>query len=87
MDKELFCCECDEYRPYEIVRSIQVFKICGEEITIHDDTAICSTCKNELFCEELDNATLNMVYDEFSRRHDLKDRQEMREYIKKHKQG
>lgn len=54
-----------------IVTKKESYNVCGEMIDVNAQVLVCAECGEELFSEELDNATLINAYNEYRRRHKL----------------
>lgn len=66
-----YCEECEKVVLTSIVEKTETYDVCGESIEVQAQVLICAECGEELFCEELDNATLVKAYNEYRRRHKL----------------
>ncbi len=66
-----YCERCDREVEMIILEKDELYIVCGESITVHAQVLTCAECGEELFCEELDEATLKAAYDEYRRRHKL----------------
>ena len=66
-----YCDTCGKEVETKIITRPETFKVCGEEITVDARILVCTECGEELFCEELDSATLVDAYNEYRRRHKL----------------
>lgn len=66
-----YCDTCGKEVHTKIISRQETFNVCGEEITVEAQVLICAECGEELFCEELDSATLVNAYNEYRRRHKL----------------
>lgn len=66
-----YCDNCNNEEETKIVRKTETYNVCGEDITVEADVLVCAECGEELFCEELDNATLVKAYNEYRVRHKL----------------
>lgn len=66
-----FCEECEREVETHIEKKKERYMVCGEQIEVDADILVCSECGEELFCEELDNATLVKSYNEYRKRHKL----------------
>lgn len=67
----LYCDVCGKEVETKIITRQETFKVCGEDITIDAQVLVCAECGEELFCEELDSATLVNAYNEYRRKHKL----------------
>lgn len=66
------CCDaCGKEVETKIISRPETFCVCGEEITVEAQVLVCAECGEELFCEELDSATLVNAYNEYRRKHKL----------------
>lgn len=65
----LYCDVCGKEVETKIITRQETFKVCGEDITIDAQVFVCAECGEELFCEELDSATLVNAYNEYRRKH------------------
>ena len=54
-----------------IIRKKEIYNVLGEDIEVEASILTCKECGEELFCEELDNKTLNDAYNIYRRRHKL----------------
>lgn len=66
-----YCEVCGKEVETKIITRQETFKVCGEDITIDAQVLVCAECGEELFCEELDSATLVNAYNEYRRKHKL----------------
>ena len=66
-----YCEVCGKEVETKIITRQETFKVCGEDITIDTQILVCTECGEELFCEELDSATLVNAYNEYRRKHKL----------------
>ena len=66
-----YCDVCGKEVETKITTRQETFKVCGEDITIDTQILVCTECGEELFCEELDSATLVNAYNEYRRKHKL----------------
>ena len=66
-----YCDTCKKEADTKIITRPETFNVCGEEITVEAQILVCAECNEELFCEELDSATLVNAYNEYRRRHKL----------------
>lgn len=62
---------CRKLVDTELVSKNESFDVFDETISIKSDVLICKECKEELFDEELDNATLINVFNEYRRKYNL----------------
>ena len=66
-----YCDACGKEVETKIISRQGTFNVCGEDITIEAQVMVCAECGEELFCEELDSATLVNAYNEYRRKHKL----------------
>lgn len=66
-----YCEVCGKEVETKIITKKESYKVFGESIEVEAKILTCSDCGEELFCKELDSATLSSVYDEYRRRHKL----------------
>ena len=66
-----YCEECEKEVETRIVVKKETYEVFGEAIDVDAQVLVCAECGGELFCEELDNATLIKVYDVYRQRHKL----------------
>ena len=66
-----YCDVCGKEVETKIITRQETFKVCGEDITLDAQVLVCAECGEELFCEELDSATLVNAYNEYRRKHKL----------------
>lgn len=66
-----YCDACGKEVETKIITRQETLKVCGEDITIDAQILVCAQCGEELFCEELDSATLVNAYNEYRRKHKL----------------
>lgn len=66
-----YCDACGKEVKTRIISRQEKFNVCGEDITIEAQVLVCAECGEELFCEELDSATLVNAYNEYRRKHKL----------------
>lgn len=66
-----YCDECGKEVETKVVTKKECYDVCGEQIEVEAQVLVCADCGEELFCEELDSATLVSAYNEYRRRHKL----------------
>lgn len=66
-----YCEQCGNEVDTKIVNKNEKYEVCGEIFEVEAQVLLCDVCGEELFCEELDNATLVKVYNEYKRKHKL----------------
>lgn len=66
-----YCEECGREVEARIIRKTESYCVCGEAIEVDAQILVCADCGEELYCEELDNATLVNAYNEYRRKHKL----------------
>lgn len=66
-----YCEECGREVETKIITKKECYDVCGEQIEVDAQVLVCAECEGELYCEELDNATLTRAYNEYRRRHRL----------------
>lgn len=66
-----YCEECGKEVETKVITKRESYNVCGEKIEVDAQILICTDCGEELFCEELDNATLVHAYNEYRRKHKL----------------
>ncbi len=66
-----YCEECGTEVETKIVIKKEAYDVCGELVEVDAQVLVCAECGEEFFCEELDNVTLVLAYNEYRRRHKL----------------
>lgn len=66
-----YCDECGKDVKTKIIKKDEVYNVCGESFKVEAQVLVCAECGEELYSEELDNATLNKVYNAYRRKHKL----------------
>lgn len=66
-----YCEECGREVDTKIVTKKETYNVYGEPIEVEAQVMVCAECGEELYCEELDNATLVCAYNEYRKRHKL----------------
>ncbi len=66
-----YCESCRKETQTKIIKKNEVYVVCGEGIEVEAQVLVCAECGEELFCEELDSATLKLAYDTYRRKHKL----------------
>ena len=66
-----YCDECGKEVETKVITQKECYDVCGEQIEVDAQVLVCADCGEELFCEELDSATLVSAYNEYRRRHKL----------------
>lgn len=66
-----YCEKCKKDVDAIIVSKNETYKVFGEDIDVQAQVLTCPECNEEFYCEELDNATLTNVYNEYRKRHKL----------------
>ena len=79
-----YCEECGKEVNTKIITKKEVYDVCGEAVEVEARVLICAECGEELFCEELDNATLVNAYNEYRKKHKLLLPEEIREIREKY---
>lgn len=64
-----YCYECGKEVDTKIITRKEIYNVFGEDIEVEAQVLVCLDCGEDLFFEELDNATLVAVYDEYRKRH------------------
>lgn len=62
-----YCEQCEKEAETKVITKREAYQVCGELIEVDAQVLVCSECGDELFCEELDNATLVKAYNEYRR--------------------
>jgi len=75
----VYCVNCQEEKEYHIDPRIEVFKVRGEKINVESQVAICNTCGEEIFVNELDDANLARAYDAYREMHGMLSPSEIRQ--------
>lgn len=66
-----YCEACKKEVEVKVVTKRECYEVCSESIEIDAKILVCTECGEEFYSEELDNATLINVYNEYRRRHKL----------------
>jgi putative zinc finger/helix-turn-helix YgiT family protein len=66
-----YCEKCEREVDTKVITKKETYSVCGEDIEIDAQILVCAECGEELYCEELDNATLVKAYNEYRVRHKL----------------
>ena len=66
-----YCEMCGEEVETRVITKQEVYTVLGEDITVEAQVLVCADCYEELYCEELDHATLTAAYNTYRRRHKL----------------
>ena len=66
-----YCEECGKEVETQIITRKESYAVCGETIEVDAQVLVCAECGEDFYSEELDNATLIRVYNEYRRRHRL----------------
>ncbi len=66
-----YCEECKREVETKVITKKESYEVYGEQIEVDAQVLVCAECGEELFNEELDNATLVAAYNEYRRRHKL----------------
>ncbi len=66
-----FCEVCGKEVETKIILRKETFNVCGEDIVVDAQVVVCANCGEEIFCEELDSATLIRAYNEYRKKHKL----------------
>ena len=69
--KNRFCDKCGKEVETKIVTLKESYEVYGEMIEVEAQVLVCAECGEELYCEDLDRATLLHVYNEYRKRHKL----------------
>ncbi len=74
-----YCEVCGKNVETKIITKKESYCVLGENIEVEAQVLVCAECGEELFCEELDSATLINAYNEYRRIHRLLLPEEIRE--------
>lgn len=66
-----YCDACGKEVEAKIISRQEVYSVCGEDTAVDAQVLVCAVCGEELFCEELDAATLVQAYNIYRRKHKL----------------
>lgn len=66
-----YCEECGREVETKIITCKESYGVCGETIEVDAQVLVCAECGEELYCEELDNATLIKAYNAYRKKHKL----------------
>ena len=66
-----YCEKCGKSVDTIVVTKKESYEVCGELTEVDAQVLVCAQCKEELFCEELDNDTLVRCYNEYRKKHKL----------------
>lgn len=66
-----YCEACGKEVEAKVISRKEIFNVCGEDIEVNAQVMVCADCGEELFCEELDSATLIDAYNEYRKKHKL----------------
>lgn len=66
-----YCEACGKEVEAKVISRKETFNVCGEDIEVNAQVMVCADCEEELFCEELDSATLIDAYNEYRKKHKL----------------
>ena len=66
-----YCEDCGREVETKVITKRESYDVCGESIEVDAQILVCAECGEEFYCEELDNATLMLAYNEYRRRHKL----------------
>ena len=66
-----YCEMCGEEVETKVITKQEVYTVLGEDITVEAQVLVCADCHEELYCEELDHATLTAAYNTYRRCHKL----------------
>ena len=60
-----YCEMCGEEVETKVITKQEVYTVLGEDITVEAQVLVCADCHEELYCEELDHATLTAAYNTY----------------------
>ena len=66
-----YCDACGKEVEAKIISRQEIYNVSREDNTVEAQVLVCAECGEELFCEELDSATLVNAYNEYRRKHKL----------------
>ncbi len=66
-----YCEECGREVETKVITEKETYDVCGEPIEVDAQILVCAECREQFYCEELDNATLIRAYNEYRIRHKL----------------
>ncbi len=66
-----YCDTCGREVQGEIQRRMETFPVLEDSITVKARVLVCPCCGNDLFCEELDSASLRDAYNKYRLKHRL----------------
>ncbi|MTI95924.1 MAG: DUF4065 domain-containing protein [Firmicutes bacterium] len=73
-----YCPECDQDSDTRVEEQQEVYAVRGENIDLETAVRICNRCNTPIFDEELDELTIQKVYDKYRKRHKLLSPKEIR---------
>jgi len=68
---EKYCEVCGKTVSTKVITKREEYNVCGDLIEVDAQILVCAECGEELYCEELDQATLISAYNEYRKRHKL----------------
>lgn len=83
-EKKIYCDFCNTYTIAKIVSKKETFKVRGENITIQSSVLVCKECERDIFDEELDGKNIELVYNEYRKKHKLLFPSEIKEIREKY---
>ena len=81
---EVYCVNCRDERDVRIEKRRESFDVRGESTEVESSVAVCLTCGEDVYVEELDGHNLGRAYDAYRRRHDLLTAAEIKEMREKY---
>lgn len=66
-----YCESCGKEVETKVISKKEIYEVLGEEIEVQAQVLVCGDCMEELYCEELDNATLIDAYNKYRKKHKL----------------
>lgn len=71
MEKKKYCPSCDRRVSTRVDSRKETFKVRGENTTIQSSVLVCEECKQDIFDDELDGKNIELVYNEYRKKHKL----------------
>lgn len=66
-----FCEKCNKWQQGAVSKKSEDYQVYDDTVNVCADVLICPSCGSEMYCEELDNSTLNKAYSAYRQKHFL----------------
>ncbi|MGI6544367.1 MAG: type II TA system antitoxin MqsA family protein [Limnochordia bacterium] len=79
LPQRLYCGNCDSEEKVRVIERPETIEVRREPIDVRAQVAVCELCGEDVFCEQLDDATLEKAYDIYRKQHRLLSPEEIKD--------